>query len=286
MARYDEALKTKALAIAETAGAAEASRATGIPDVTIRVWLHRAKRNGGNGAKNGNGNGETKRNGVRACNDGAVELHTRTDMRGKDSMDPSLSGLTPRQARFVQEYLIDLNATQAAIRAGYSPRRADVQGHSLLRNRKVRDAIERRQKKIGKKLELTQERVIEEYMKLAFVNAKEVFTWGPNGVELKSSDDLSDDIAAAVAEVSQTNKGIRLKLHDKKGALDSLAKYLGMFVEKHEVSGPGGGPIQWVDLVKLAQAGGMAGNGDEEASSKDAGGAGSACDVSDERDNP
>ena len=65
--------------------------------------------------------------------------------------------------------------------------------------------------------------------------------WGPDGVTLRDSSELTDDEAAMVAEVVQTttDKGgsIRLKLHDKKGALDSIAKHLGLFIEQHEHSG-------------------------------------------------
>lgn len=71
-------------------------------------------------------------------------------------------GLNPKQQRFVAEYLKDLNATQAAIRAGYSERTANEQGSRLLANVSVREAVERGQGKIADKLELTAERVLQD----------------------------------------------------------------------------------------------------------------------------
>lgn len=71
------------------------------------------------------------------------------------------SQLTPKQQRFVQEYMIDSNATQAAIRAGYSEKTAQEQSSRLLSNVKVAKAIEDRLQKLSKKTLITAERVIE-----------------------------------------------------------------------------------------------------------------------------
>ena len=69
------------------------------------------------------------------------------------------TGLSSKRVRFVQEYLIDPNATQAAVKAGYSPNSAMVQGHRLLRDDKVAAAIVAGQARIAKAAEITQERV-------------------------------------------------------------------------------------------------------------------------------
>ncbi len=69
--------------------------------------------------------------------------------------------LNPKQKRFVEEYLIDLNATQAAIRAGYSKKTAGIQGFDLLKNPKVQGAIAKAQEKLSKRVSVTQEEVIE-----------------------------------------------------------------------------------------------------------------------------
>ena len=72
-----------------------------------------------------------------------------------------MSIFTPKKQRFVEEYLVDNNATQAAIRAGYSARTAESQGCRLLRDVKVSEAIAKGRKKISEKLEITRERLIE-----------------------------------------------------------------------------------------------------------------------------
>lgn len=75
--------------------------------------------------------------------------------------------LTPKQARFVQEYLIDLNATQAAVRAGYSERTACEQGSRLLANVKVQEAIYAAKKKRQERTEITQDYVIGKLVEIA-----------------------------------------------------------------------------------------------------------------------
>ena len=147
--------------------------------------------------------------------------------------------LTSKQARFIEEYLIDLNATQAAIRAGYSEKTAYSQGEGLLRNVDVAAAVAEAKAARSERTEITQDRVIEEYAKLAFIEMGMFVEWGENGVTLKASADLPPELRAAVAEVSETTTEhggtVRFKLHDKKGALDSLARHLGMFKDNLNV---------------------------------------------------
>lgn len=82
-------------------------------------------------------------------------------------MAKDAGGLTPKQAAFVREYLVDLNATQAATRAGYSKATANEQGARLLANASVKEAIAKAQQKRASKVELTAETVIEGLMKEA-----------------------------------------------------------------------------------------------------------------------
>jgi phage terminase small subunit len=158
--------------------------------------------------------------------------------------------LTPKQRRFVEEYLVDLNATQAAIRAGYSARTAGAVGHETLKKPEVETAIHEAMAERSKRTEITADRVLKEYAKLGFSDMRRFMRWGSAGVTLVEHTELTDDEAAAVAEVSQTvteaGGSLKLKLHDKKGALDSIARHLGMFVDKHEHSGPGGSPVKFV----------------------------------------
>ena len=75
-----------------------------------------------------------------------------------------------------------------------------------------------------------------------------------NGVAMLDSAEIDDDTAAAIAEVAQTRDGIKIKFHDKLGALEKIGKHLGMFVDRHEHSGKDGGPIETVELSPLEAA--------------------------------
>lgn len=167
-----------------------------------------------------------------------------------------ISGLTAKQARFVAEYLVDLNATQAAIRAGYSAKTAEQQGSRLLRNVQVRSEVEKRQAKTAEKLEVTKKRIVEELAKIGFSNMQDYMRANSDGDPYLDFSDLTRDQAAALSEITVEDfkdgrgedardvRRVKFKLHDKKGALVDLAKMLGFVVEKHEHTGKGGGPIE------------------------------------------
>lgn len=149
--------------------------------------------------------------------------------------------LTPKQARFVSEYLVDLNATQAAIRAGYSARTADDIGRQLLGKTPVAEAVAAQQKAREVRTGVTADRVVAELARVAFGNSRAVMRWSAGGVTLRESSELTDDEAALVSEVSETvsqaGTAVKLKTHDKVRALELLGKHLGMFVDKVEHSG-------------------------------------------------
>lgn len=147
--------------------------------------------------------------------------------------------LNDKQARFVQEYLIDLNATQAAIRAGYSAKTAEQQGSRLLGNAKVSEAIAARQKRVAGKLEVTQERIAEEYARMAFYDPADL---GVDGIEAPADiAKLPEDVRRAIVGWSWDKAGnFTLKLADKNAALTNLGRHLGMFKDRLEVE-PGEG---------------------------------------------
>ena len=150
--------------------------------------------------------------------------------------------LTPKQAAFVQEYLIDLNATQAAIRAGYSEKNADKIGSELLGKTRIQTAIQAALKRRAKRTEITQDRVLRELAKLAFSDLRAFTEWGEaQGILLKDSVELEDDEAACVAEVAQIagkdGRSLRFKLHSKEKALELLGKHLGLFTDKLDIAG-------------------------------------------------
>jgi phage terminase small subunit len=174
--------------------------------------------------------------------------------------------LTPKQERFVQEYLVDLNATQAAARAGYSKKTADVQGARLLGNVKVQVVIQEAMQKRSQRTEITQDWVLEELRKVAAANgavyAKVVTKEQPETVldedtgeekkvarvtqfvELTDTDDLTADQKAAISGIEQTRNGIKVSTYDKVKALELLGKHLGMF------DGPSGDTAPATVVVK------------------------------------
>lgn len=146
--------------------------------------------------------------------------------------------LTPKQALFVLEYLVDFNATQAAIRAGYSKKTAGSQGQRLLKNVEIARQIEKAQAGRADRLEITVDRVALEMARLAFASIAEVAEFGSSGVKLKESSDLSDDALAAVSEIIEGKEGdLRVKMHPKAMALELLGKHLGMFKENINITG-------------------------------------------------
>lgn len=147
--------------------------------------------------------------------------------------------LTPKQQKFVDEYLTDLNATQAAIRAGYSQKTAKEQAARLLTNVNIAAEIERQRKKTQKKLEIRRERVIEELAAIAFANgtdyAKIISVDGQASVAFTPTENLTPEKRKAIAGIKETQSGMEVKLHDKLRAIEMLDKYLGLFEQQKEV---------------------------------------------------
>lgn len=149
--------------------------------------------------------------------------------------------LTPKQKLFVDEYLIDLNATQAAIRAGYSPNNADKIGSELLGKTRVSDAISKAMAERSRRTGINQDRILMELAKIALVNPANVVDFDEATI-LDSA--LPEDLAA-VASVkvkrfpTKEGEGIEreIKFYDKTKALDLAGRHLGMFKDKLEVSG-------------------------------------------------
>lgn len=149
--------------------------------------------------------------------------------------------MTKKQKRFVDEYLIDLNATQAAIRAGYSPETAGSIGSENLKKPEIRACIEKAMAERSKRTGINQDRIIMELAKIGLLNPKDLVDFDEATVkEGASVEDL-----AAIASVrvkrfpTKDGEGIEreIKMHDKTKALELLGKHFGMFKDKVEVSG-------------------------------------------------
>ncbi|MEQ9639927.1 MAG: terminase small subunit [Alphaproteobacteria bacterium] len=176
--------------------------------------------------------------------------------------------MTRRRQVFIHEYLIDLNGSQAAIRAGYSAKCARQQAERLLRDPEVKLALDEAMQQRAEKIGINSEHVLRELMRLGFANMQDYMRPGPDGDPYLDFSAITRDQAAALVEVTvedfkdkRTADGrdvrrIKFKLADKLGALNKIGEHIGMFPKKHEFTGKGGGPIETVarnelDLSKL-----------------------------------
>ena len=149
--------------------------------------------------------------------------------------------MTEKQKRFCEEYLIDLNATQAAIRAGYSTESAYAIGSENMKKPQIRARVDKAIAEQSKRTGINADRVVRELARIALLNPKNVI----NFEDATVLSDASDDDLAAVASVrvkiipTADGEGIEreVKLYDKGKALEQLGRHLGMFTEKVEHSG-------------------------------------------------
>lgn len=151
-----------------------------------------------------------------------------------------MAKMTERQKRFIAEYLIDLNATQAAIRAGYSVKTAGSIGDENLKKPEINSAIAKEMAKRSKRTGVNQDRVVLELAKIAFVNASDVID--ANTATVK--DDATADDTAAIQSIkvkvfpTKDGEGVEreIKLGDKLKALELLGKHLGMWNDKFDLN--------------------------------------------------
>lgn len=163
--------------------------------------------------------------------------------------------LNPRQTRFVDEYLIDLNATQAAIRAGYSEKMAGRIGYQLLEKPRVQEAIHARQADRSARTEITQDRVLRELARIGFFDIRKLTN--ADGTA-KPLNELDDDTAAAIAGLDIVLIGndtvgmgtvLKFKIAGKVSALELMGRHLSMFTDKMKVDLGKAGP-DWSALIK------------------------------------
>ncbi len=146
--------------------------------------------------------------------------------------------MTKKQKRFIEEYLIDLNATQAAIRAGYSPDTAKSIGSENLTKPDIQARIAKAMAERSRRTGVNADRVVMELAKIAFVNANDVIDMETATVKAGA---LPEDTAAIQSVKIKTfgEDGLEreIKMADKLRALELLGRHLGMFKDKVELSG-------------------------------------------------
>lgn len=170
-----------------------------------------------------------------------------------------MAKLTAKQQRFCDEYLIDLNATQAAIRAGYSKKTAEQLAYQLLQKTSVQNHIAELQKKREERTEITQDSVLRELALIAFAKASDyakvvekdamvevegnmipVLDEDGNPVKYRTvepilTDELTEEQKKAIAVIKKGRDGFEIKPYSKIQALELLGRHLGMFTDKVEV---------------------------------------------------
>lgn len=163
--------------------------------------------------------------------------------------------LNARQERFVAEYLVDLNATQAAIRAGYSPKTASEQSFDLLRKPQIAQAIAEKRQNHQQNTGITAERVLKEIAGLAFFDVRKLVNADGSP---KSITDLDDETARAIQGIElQTVKDgendfalvRKYKIADKNAALEKLMKHLGLFEKDNSQNNPAEAMAKLLDMV-------------------------------------
>lgn len=150
-----------------------------------------------------------------------------------------MAKLREKQQLFVDEYLIDLNGTQAAIRAGYSAKTANEQASRMLANVSIQQAISEKMAERSKRTGVNQDRVVQELAKIAFLKMTDVVDH--NG---KIKDDASEDDLSCIESIkykhSDTDTGSsterEVKTASKLKALELLGKHLGMWNDKLDVN--------------------------------------------------
>lgn len=141
-----------------------------------------------------------------------------------------IAGLTEKQARFCEEYLQDLNATQAAIRAGYNAKTARSQGSTLLTNPNVSAYIQRLREEQKKRSQITSDWVIQQLVDIATADAGDYTRIdSKGGIKYTPTDSLSKAQRSAISSIEPTMAGPKIKTYDRIRALELIGKHLGIF---------------------------------------------------------
>lgn len=155
--------------------------------------------------------------------------------------------LRDKQRTFAEEYLIDLNGTQAAIRAGYSPKTANQQASRLLANANIRAYIDRKLAERSRRTGINADRVLRELARVAFVNAADLIDDGSGLIRDEAKADDTAAISSVRVKTIPTDAGDiverEIKLTDKNKALDMLCRHLGLYADRNAAEEGAGGVV-------------------------------------------
>ncbi len=153
------------------------------------------------------------------------------------------AGLTGKQQMFVEEYPVDLNGTQAAIRAGYAKSGASVEAHRLLRNAKVAAAIS---SALAERTGVTQTHIVDELAAIGFTEIHDLLDWDDKGnVTFRSPEAMGPRARRAISSIKMKDGKIEeFRMHGKQAALEKLGKLIGIDHDTLRLAGHAGGPIE------------------------------------------
>ena len=164
-----------------------------------------------------------------------------------------MAKLTAKQERFVEAYLVDLNATQAAIRAGYSPETAKEIGYENLTKPHIRAKIDKAMAERSKRTGISADRVLNELAKIGFANAADIIDFESGEVLAYATKEDTACIQSVKIKNTRTDMGSteerEIKLYDKHKALDSLARHLGLYNDKLSLEGDVG--VKIIDDMEI-----------------------------------
>jgi phage terminase small subunit len=170
-----------------------------------------------------------------------IHSHRNIEFPRHPSTPGRKPGITPKMQRFIEQYLVEPNATKAALIAGYSPRSAFATGYDLTKKPLVREQIAMANKARSKKYAITADKVLAEMAKLAFTSLDDFMVLHPNGDAEINFRRSGPNERAALSEItqdvytegrgpfSQRLRKTKIKQHDKMRALEGLCKHLGLF---------------------------------------------------------
>lgn len=180
--------------------------------------------------------------------------HNLADVEGEAN---AITNLRPRQRRFIQEYLVDLNATAAYKRAGYRAKNdnvAAVEGHRLLRNPKIRTVVKQELDRRMFAAGIKGERVLREAAYIALADPANVFDFREDSVKLLPLNSIPEHAWRTIASIRfKDGQVAEIRFWSKIEALDKLFKHLGLFDADNRQKQPtaAGLPLEAIDELEL-----------------------------------
>jgi len=153
--------------------------------------------------------------------------------------------LSEKDHAFVSQYMLDFNQKAAAERLGYE--QPSTAADRFMKKPGIQMELMKRREAVAKRSEVTVDRVLEEYARIAFSDLTDFVTYENGKVIVHNTDEID---GAILEELSEGPNGVKIKLHSKMKALEMLAKYVGVNREKIELSGPEGKEL--IDTNPLA----------------------------------